>query len=82
MTAGELKGREAVAACTLAAAHRRDHHHETGCCVPHRTEVVHLGTQAAMVCHDCGTDSGFIEPRAADTLAREHVDGTRAGTAA
>lgn len=50
--------------------------------MPHRTEVVHLGTQAAMVCHDCGTDSGFIEPRAADTLAREHVSGTRAGTAA
>ena len=50
----------AVASCTLAAAHRRDHDHgvEVVACHPHVVEVVHLGEHAAMICHDCRTDSG------------------------
>jgi len=46
----------AVASCTLAAAHRRDHDHglEVVACHPHVVEVVHLGERAAMICHDCG----------------------------
>jgi len=30
-----------------------------------------------MVCHDCGTDSGFVDPRAAEELARRHTEATR-----
>ena len=42
----------AVASCTLAAAHRRDHDHgvEVVACHPHVVEVVHLGEHAAMIC--------------------------------
>jgi hypothetical protein len=63
-----------VAARTLGAAHRRDHEHEavTAACHPHEVEVVHLGDRAAMVCHDCRQDSGFLPHREAEHLAHEH----------
>jgi hypothetical protein len=63
-----------VAESVLAAAHRRDHAHTdpaTPCC-PHEVEVVHLGSQAVMVCHDCLEDSGFLAHRQAEHLAIEH----------
>jgi hypothetical protein len=49
-----------VAACTMAAAHRRDHEHTLGADArhPHAVEVVHLGRGAVCVCHDCRLDSG------------------------
>ena len=68
----------AVASCTLAAAHRRDHDHgvdahtEPTGCHPHAVEVVHLGEQAAMICHDCRSDSGFVPHREAERLAFTH----------
>jgi hypothetical protein len=34
--------------------------------------VVHLGSQAVMVCHDCLEDSGFLAHRQAEHLAIEH----------
>ena len=62
-----------IAACTVDAAHRRDHHHEgSDTCHPHLIEVVHLGRRAVAVCHDCGQDSGFVAERDADQLAAEH----------
>ena len=63
-----------VAACTLAAAHRRDHAHSdtTAPCRPHAVEVVHLGGHAVMLCHDCRYDSGFLAHREAEHLASEH----------
>ena len=63
-----------VAACTTDAAHRRDHRHSqpSDCCHPHVVEVVHLGTRAVMVCHDCCTDSGFVRRREAAMLAAGH----------
>ena len=63
-----------VAACTLAAAHRRDHAHSptTAPCRPHAVEVVHLGGDAVMLCHDCRYDSGFLAHREAEHLASEH----------
>lgn len=62
-----------VAACTVDAAHRRDHHHVgEDTCHPHRVDVVHLGHRAIAVCHDCGLDSGFLPEREADQLAAEH----------
>jgi hypothetical protein len=72
----------AVAACTTQAAHRRDHRHdETGeSCHPHAVEVVHLGHRAVAVCHDCGTDSGFLPEREAERLASGHRDQTRASS--
>jgi hypothetical protein len=67
----------AVAACTVDAVHRRDHHHgEDEACHPHLIEVVHLGHRAMAVCHDCGQDSGFIAEREADRLASEHRQAT------
>jgi hypothetical protein len=63
----------AVAACTVDAAHRRDHHHEDSvACRPHLVEVVHLGRRAFAVCHDCRRDSGFLPEREADLLAYAH----------
>lgn len=64
----------AVASCTLEAAHRRDHSHEgpDSTCHPHRVEVVHLGDRAAVVCHDCHSDSGFLSYRDAWHLACDH----------
>jgi hypothetical protein len=73
-----------VAACTISAAHRRDHHHglqadgrQAGACHPHAVEVIHLGRRAAMVCHDCRTDTGFLPHRDAEHLAFEHREDTR-----
>jgi hypothetical protein len=64
----------AVASCTLAAAHRRDHNHgvDVVACHPHVVEVVHLGEHAAMICHDCRTDSGFLPHREAERMASAH----------
>lgn len=66
-----------VAACTVEAIHRRDHHH-TGeeSCHPHTIEVVHLGRRAVVVCHDCQSDSGFLPERDADHAASAHHDET------
>lgn len=68
-----------VAACTRAAAHRRDHDHSLGAdaCHPHVVEVVHLGRRALCVCHDCGLDTGFLPPREAEALAAGHRHLTR-----
>jgi hypothetical protein len=68
-----------VAACTMAAAHRRDHDHGLGAdeCHPHAVEVVHLGLSAVCVCHDCRLDSGFIPGREAQALAAGHRELTR-----
>lgn len=67
-----------VAACTIGAAHRRDHEHgRTGeTCHPHVVEVVHLGTRAVCVCHDCRLDSGFLPRREAEAMAAGHRDVT------
>jgi hypothetical protein len=69
---------EQVAANTVAAVHRRDHHHEPAqaCCHPHAVEVVHLGQRAVTVCHDCEADSGFLPERAAESLANRHREQT------
>ena len=70
-------GADLVAACTAAAAHRRDHHHPVGgSCHPHVVEVVHLGHRAVVVCHDCEADSGFLSDREADAVAKDHRAGT------
>ncbi len=67
-----------VAACTMAATHRRDHAHGTDeCCHPHVVEVVHLGSRAVCVCHDCRLDSGFLSRREAEGLAADHRHLTR-----
>ncbi len=80
-----------VAASTMAATHRRDHDHgdidsgdsgdiDSGtdaCCHPHVVEVVHLGTRAACVCHDCRLDSGFLPRHQAEMMAAGHRDLTR-----
>jgi hypothetical protein len=69
---------EQVAASTVAAVHRRDHHHEQSqpSCHPHAVEVVHLGHRAVTVCHDCEADSGFVSEREAEDLARQHREQT------
>jgi hypothetical protein len=62
-----------VAACTAAAAHRRDHQHAAAVtCHPHVVEVIHLGHRAVTVCHDCGSDSGFLPVRVAQAVADAH----------
>ena len=68
-----------VAACTMAAVHRRDHKHHLGAddCHPHVVEVVHLGRRAVTVCHDCRLDSGFLPRREAEALAVGHRELTR-----
>lgn len=68
-----------VAACTMAAAHRRDHEHglSADACHPHVVEVVHLGQTAVCVCHDCRLDSGFLQRREAESLAAVHRELTR-----
>jgi hypothetical protein len=67
-----------VAASTVAAAHRRDHLHERDdtYCHPHRVEVIRLGKQAVTVCHDCCADSGYLDARAAESLALAHREQT------
>lgn len=69
-----------VAESTTAAAHRRDHQHAAGenSCRPHVVEVVHLGSRAVAVCHDCQADSGFVPHRRAERLALEHRRQTHA----
>ena len=54
-----------VAACTVAAAHRRDHQHD------------HFAHRAVAVCHDCHADSGFLDDRDAEALAERHIEQTR-----
>jgi len=68
-----------VAACTVTAAHGRDHNHAFGvqCCHPHAVQVVYLGHRALTVCHDCRADSGFLPYREAERLAEGHRDQTR-----
>jgi hypothetical protein len=67
-----------VAACTMAAAHRRDHEHglDTDGCHPHAVEVVHLGGSAVCVCHDCRLDTGFLPRREAEARAVSHREQT------
>lgn len=83
MSPGQIRAQAAVASCTLAAAHRRDHYHVYGdSCMPHCIEVVHLGKDtAAMVCHDCRTDTGFIDSHQAEAFCRDHVAQTREAAA-
>ena len=70
-----------VAACTVDAVHRRDHHHDgEETCHPHLIEVVHLGRRAIAVCHDCCRDSGFLAEREADLLASAHRRETTANS--
>jgi hypothetical protein len=73
-----------VAVCTAAAAHRRDHQHATheSQCHPHAVEVIHLGNRALAVCHDCGSDSGYLPHRDAERLAALHQQQTRSATVA
>lgn len=67
-----------VAACTVDAVHRRDHHHaDDESCHPHLVEVVHLGRRAVAVCHDCRLDSGFLPERDAEGMATAHRQETR-----
>ena len=79
MSDAEHNQSAAGAACTIDAAHRRDHHHgDNGACRPHLIEVVHLGRRAVAVCHDCRRNSGFLPEREADRLAcahRQETDG-------
>jgi hypothetical protein len=72
----------AVAACTTAAAHRRDHRHAPHEeCHPHVVTVVHLGQLAVAVCHDCGSDSGFVPEREAESISLMHRQSTLAESA-
>jgi hypothetical protein len=70
---------EDVAACTVRAAHGRDHVHPLGvpCCHPHAVLVVYLGRRALTVCRDCRADSGFLPYREAERLAQGHRNQTR-----
>lgn len=69
-----------VAACTVDAAHRRDHHHgREDTCHPHLIDVVYLGRRAVAVCHDCRQDSGFLPERDAAQLASAHREETLTG---
>ena len=71
------QSKDPVAACTVDAVHRRDHHHEgEQTCHPHLIEVVHLGRRAVAVCHDCCQDSGFLPERDADQVASAHREET------
>ena len=76
--------RGAVAECTKAAVHRRDHGHDCAAdaCHPHVVEIVHLGQEAVCVCHDCRADSGFLPRRAAEALAADHRLLTRTNSVA
>jgi hypothetical protein len=64
---------EPVALSTASAVHRRDHVHEDGrLCHPHVVEVIGLGHSAMAVCHDCGSDTGFMDARRAEQVADRH----------
>jgi hypothetical protein len=82
--AEELTLMARVAASTVAAAHRRDHAHDTveACCHPHKVEVIGLGRQAVVVCHDCCADTGYLEARAAEGVAAAHRRQTSAADVA
>ena len=75
----EISNIAAVATCTKAAAHRRDHEHDprAEACHPHVVEIVHLGLAAVCVCHDCRLDTGFVPRRDAEALAVAHREVTR-----
>jgi hypothetical protein len=67
-----------IEGAALAAARRRDHAHADGCvCVPHCAELIHLGPEAAAVCHDCGFQSPFCDRRAAEQLLNDHCGASR-----
>jgi hypothetical protein len=72
-----------VAACTVTAAHGRDHDHALSVqyCHPHAVQVVYLGRRALTVCHDCRSDSGFLPYKEAERLADGHRDQTRSTNA-
>ena len=62
-----------VALSTAVAVHRRDHTHPAGQdCHPHAVEVIGLGHSAMVVCHDCGSDTAFMDARRADAVAERH----------
>jgi hypothetical protein len=62
-----------VALSTVDAVHRRDHTHTTGqACHPHAVEVIGLGHSAMVVCHDCASDTAFMDLRRADLVAERH----------
>jgi hypothetical protein len=71
-----------IAACTAAAAHRRDHRHasDSESCHPHAIEVIRLGDRGVAVCHDCGADSGFMPRREAERMAADHQRQTLAAS--
>jgi hypothetical protein len=73
-----------VAACTITAAHGRDHNHafSAECCHPHAVDVVFLGHRAITVCHDCRSDSGFLPRWEAERLAQGHREETLAASVA
>jgi hypothetical protein len=70
----DLYAPSAVEEATCRASHRRDHEHGalTPECRPHAVEVVHLGTRAFAICHDCRTDSGYMAEQGARRAASEH----------
>jgi hypothetical protein len=70
------KGAAVVAESMVGAVHRRDHTHWKDTCHPHSVEVVSLGGQAMVVCHDCSLDSGLVGVREAERLASEHLQQT------
>lgn len=62
-----------VALSTASAVHRRDHLHAAGqTCHPHVVEVIGLGHSAMVVCHDCGSDTAFMDARRAELVAARH----------
>jgi hypothetical protein len=61
-----------VALSTTAAVHRRDHAHQGDACHPHVVEVIGLGQSALVVCHDCASDTGFMDGRVATEVAERH----------
>lgn len=65
----------AIAQATLAAAHKRDHAENCNC-HPHCVEVINLGRDAAVVCHDCGFELGFCDQATASAEATAHCRAT------
>ena len=62
-----------VALSTADAVHRRDHTHTAEqACHPHVVEVIGLGHSAMVVCHDCHSDTAFMDARRADLVAERH----------
>jgi hypothetical protein len=74
-----MTGITEVAACTMAAAHRRDHQHSHAAdeCHPHLAVVAHGDGPASQV-HDLHQlDSGFLPHRETTSLAAGHREQTR-----